>query len=54
VKLGHPSSAGDVIREVEDDLQQIWAEAASNNYTAYAIVIQISERKSWFFAVERR
>jgi hypothetical protein len=49
VKLGHPSSAADVIREVEDDLQQIWAEAASNNYTAYAIVITNKRKKELVF-----
>jgi hypothetical protein len=40
VKLGlPPSSAKNVVWDMEDDLQQIWGEAISNRYKAYAIVI---------------
>jgi hypothetical protein len=50
VKLGlTPSSARDVIREVEDDLQQIWAEAVASNYKAYAIVIPNKRKKKLVF-----
>jgi hypothetical protein len=45
VKLGlTPTIARDVIREIEDDLQQIWSKAVPNNYEAYAIVI-LNKRK---------
>ena len=50
VKLGlTPSSARDVIREVEDDLQQIWREAVANNYKAYAIVIPNKRKQKLVF-----
>lgn len=50
VKLGlTPSSARDVVREVEDDLQQIWAEAVASNYSAYAIVLPNKRKKKLVF-----
>ena len=50
VKLGlPPSSARDIIWEMEDDLQQIWEEAISNRYKAYAIVIPKNQRKRLVF-----
>src|SRR6516165_2020885 len=40
VKFGlSPPSARDVVWEMENDLQQIWAGTISNQYKAYAIVI---------------
>ena len=50
VKLGlPPSCARDVVWEMEDDLQQIWGEAISNRYKAYAIVIPNKQRKRLVF-----
>jgi hypothetical protein len=47
VKFGlPPSSARDVVWEMEYDLQQIWTEAISNQYKAYAIVIP-NKQKKW-------
>ena len=50
VKLGlPPSCARDVVWEMEDDLQQIWGEAISNRYKAYAIVIPNKQKKRLVF-----
>ena len=50
VKLGFPpSTAKDVIWEMEDELQQIWGEAISNRYKAYAIVIPNKQKKRLVF-----
>jgi hypothetical protein len=47
VKLGlAPSRARDVVWEMEYDLQQIWGEAISKQYKAYAIVIP-NKQKKW-------
>ena len=47
VKLGlAPSCARDVVWEMEYDLQQIWGEAISKQYKAYAIVIP-NKQKRW-------
>jgi len=51
VKLGlAPSCARAVVWEMEYDLQQIWGEAISKQYKAYAIVIPVKQKKwlvSW-------
>jgi hypothetical protein len=55
VKLGFPpSSARNVVWDMEDDLQQIGGGAISNRYKAYAIVIPTSKRKDWSFGVGKR
>ena len=47
VKFGlSPSSARDVVWEMEYDLQQIWAGTISNQYKAYAVVIP-NRQKKW-------
>jgi hypothetical protein len=47
VKFGlSPPSARDVVWEMENDLQQIWAGTISNQYKAYAIVIP-NKQKKW-------
>ena len=47
VKLGlAPSSARDVVWEMEYDLQQIWGTTVSNRYKAYAILIP-NNQKRW-------
>jgi hypothetical protein len=47
VKLGlAPSCARTVVWEMEYDLQQIWGEAISKQYKAYAIVIP-NKQKKW-------
>jgi len=47
VKFGlPPSSARDVVWEMEYDLQQIWTETIANQYKAYAIVIP-NKQKKW-------
>ena len=47
VKLGlAPACARDVVWEMEYDLQQIWGEAISKQYKAYAIVIP-NKQKKW-------
>ena len=47
VKFGlSPSSARDVVWEMEYDLQQIWAGTVSNQYKAYAVVIP-NKQKKW-------
>ena len=47
VKFGlPPSSARDVVWEMEYDLQQIWAGTISNQYKAYAVVIP-NRQKKW-------
>ena len=55
VKFGlPPSSARDVVWEMEYDLQQIWTEAISNQYKAYAIVIPNKQKKwlvIWYWKV---
>ena len=55
VKLGlSPCSARDVVWEMEYDLQQIWTEAISNQYKAYAIVIPNKQKKwlvIWYWKV---
>jgi hypothetical protein len=46
VKFGlSPSSARDVVWEMEHDLQQIWAGTISNQYKAYAIIIPNNQKK---------
>ena len=50
VKLGlAPSSARDVVWEMEYDLQQIWGTTVSNRYKAYAILIPTTphNQKRW-------
>ena len=47
VKLGlAPSCARAVVWDMENDLQQIWGEAISKQYKAYAIVIP-NKQKKW-------
>ena len=47
VKFGlSPSSARDVVWEMEYDLQQIWAGTISNQYKTYAVVIP-NRQKKW-------
>jgi hypothetical protein len=46
VKLGLvPSSARDVVWEMEYDLQQIWGATVSNRYKAYAILIPKNQKR---------
>jgi hypothetical protein len=46
VKLGlAPSSARDVVWEMEYDLQQIWGTTVSNRYKAYAMLIPNSQKR---------
>ena len=50
VKLGFPpSSARNVVWDMEDDLQQIWGGAISNRYKAYAIVTPNKQKKRLVF-----
>ena len=50
VKLGlSPSCARAIVWEMEYDLQQIWGEAISNQYKAYAIIIPNKEKKWLIF-----
>jgi hypothetical protein len=50
VKVGlTPSSARDVIWEMEDDLQRIWGETVSSRYKAYAIVIPSKQKRRLVF-----
>ena len=55
VKFGlPPSSARDVVWEMEYDLQQIWTETVSNQDKAYAIVIPNKQKKwlaIWYWKV---